>query len=182
MKPSEEESSATSSSSTSAANPSRGSSAPIALPMPSRSRSSGTLKRHNARRDTKRVPYRYHKDRRAKFKSTDDLLHRLYVCISGAADQLQSNYAGDFRAILKNVFIINVTQDEEPEDDDLDDEDEKDEMVEAVVAAERRQEDLAVSRSLPTPSAEFPVDLGTDALQQEIGNALIQDHLRGVTG
>ena len=41
-----------------------------------------------------------------------------------------------------------------------------------------RQEDLAVSRSLPTPSAEFPVDLGTDALQQEIGNALIQDHLR----
>ena len=36
MKPSEEESSATSSSSTSTANPSRGSSAPIALPMPSR--------------------------------------------------------------------------------------------------------------------------------------------------
>ena len=36
MKPSEEESSATSSSSTSASNPSRGSSAPIALPMPSR--------------------------------------------------------------------------------------------------------------------------------------------------
>ena len=106
------------------------------------------------------------------------------------------------RAILKNVFIINVTQDEEPEDDDLDDEDDKDEIVaEAVAAAERRQEypersaqnegffnpilnlifrqdDLAVSRSLPTPSAEFPVDLGTDALQQEIGNALIQDHLR----
>ena len=44
------------------------------------------------------------------------------------------------RAILKNVFIINVTQDEEPEDDDLDDEDEKDEMVEAVAAAERRQD------------------------------------------
>ena len=80
---------------------------------------------------------------------------------------------------MKNVFIINVTQDEEPEDDDLDDEDDKDEIVaEAVAAAERRQEDLAVSRSLPTPSAEFPVDLGTDALQQEIGNALIQDHLR----
>merc|ERR1719237_85987 len=141
------------------------------------------LKRHNAKRDSRRIPLRYQKDRRAKFKSTDDLLHRLYVCISGAADQLQSNYAGDFRAILKNVFIINVTQDEEPEDDDLDDEDDKDEIVaEAVAAAERRQEDLAVSRSLPTPSAEFPVDLGTDALQQEIGNALIRDHLRGVTG
>ena len=45
------------------------------------------------------------------------------------------------RAILKNVFIINVTQDEEPEDDDLDDEDDKDDIVaEAVAAAERRQE------------------------------------------
>ena len=81
------------------------------------------------------------------------------------------------RAILKNVFIINVTQDEEPEDDDLDDEDDKDEIV-AEAVAERRQDDHSVSRSLPTPSAEFPVDLGTDALQQEIGNALIQDHLR----
>ena len=60
-----------------------------------------SLKRHNARRDTKRIPLRYQKDRRAKFKSTEDLLHRLYVCISGAADQLQSNYAGDFRSILR---------------------------------------------------------------------------------
>ena len=43
------------------------------------------------------VPYKFQKDRRAKFKSTEDLIHRLYVCISGAADQLQSNYAADFR-------------------------------------------------------------------------------------
>ena len=62
----------------------------------SRSSSSG-WKRHNARRDAKRVPYKFQKDRRAKFKSTEDLIHRLYVCISGAADQLQSNYAADFR-------------------------------------------------------------------------------------
>ncbi len=47
------------------------------------------LKRRNARRDTKRVPYKYQKDRRSKFKSTEDLLHRLYVCISGAADQVK---------------------------------------------------------------------------------------------
>ena len=55
--------------------------------------------------------YRYQKDRRAKFKSTEDLIHRLYVCISGAADQLQSNYAADFRSILRVVFSINVSQD-----------------------------------------------------------------------
>ena len=83
-----------------------------------RSRSSGALKRHNARRDTKRVPYRYQKDRRAKFKSTEDLIHRLYVCISGAADQLQSNYAADFRSILRVVFSINVSQDPIEEDEE----------------------------------------------------------------
>jgi len=79
--------------------------------------SSSSLKRHNARRDTKRVPYKFQKDRRAKFKSTEDLIHRLYVCISGAADQLQSNYAADFRSILRVVFTINVSQD----DDDIPD-------------------------------------------------------------
>ena len=65
------------------------------------------LKRHNAKRDSRRIPLRYQKDRRAKFKSTDDLLHRLYVCISGAADQLQSNYAGDFRDTLLSIEYQN---------------------------------------------------------------------------
>jgi len=89
-------------------------SAPIAF-RSSRSSSSGGLKRHNARRDAKRVPYKFQKDRRAKFKSTEDLIHRLYVCISGAADQLQSNYAADFRSILRVVFTINVTPDDIPD-------------------------------------------------------------------
>jgi len=80
-----------------------------------------SLKRHNARRDTKRIPIRYQKDRRAKFKSTEDLLRRLYVCISGAADQLQSNYAGDFRSILRTVFVMNTG----PDDDDDDEEDDE---------------------------------------------------------
>ena len=62
--------------------------------------------------------YRYQKDRRAKFKSTEDLIHRLYVCISGAADQLQSNYAADFRSILRVVFSINVSQDPIEEDEE----------------------------------------------------------------
>ena len=33
------------------------------------------------------------------------------MCISGAADQLQTNFAGDFRHILKYVFVMNSTQD-----------------------------------------------------------------------
>lgn len=51
--------------------------------------------------------------RRAKFKSTENLLHRLFVCIAGVADQLQTNFAADLRQILKAVFLINCTQEEE---------------------------------------------------------------------
>jgi hypothetical protein len=118
----------TQSTETEATTPARGcTSAPIDFKS-SRSSSSG-LKRHNARRDTKRVPYKFQKDRRAKFKSTEDLIHRLYVCISGAADQLQSNYAADFRSILRVVFTINVSQDEI---DDIPD----------IISASKNPEDL----------------------------------------
>ncbi|ESN93888.1 hypothetical protein HELRODRAFT_145029, partial [Helobdella robusta] len=41
---------------------------------------------------------------RSKFKDSTDLVHRLFVCISGVADQLQTNYASDLRHILKVVF------------------------------------------------------------------------------
>ena len=40
------------------------------------------------------------------FASTEDLMHRLYIAISGVADQLQTNHAKDFRNILKDVFAI----------------------------------------------------------------------------
>ena len=50
----------------------------------------------------------------AGFPSAEDLMHRLFVAISGVADQLQSNFAKDLRVILKNVFTICQS---EPEDD-----------------------------------------------------------------
>lgn len=46
---------------------------------------------------------------RSRFKNSSDLLHKLFVCISGVADQLQTNYASDFRNILKSVFDINCS-------------------------------------------------------------------------
>ncbi|XP_066277015.1 lateral signaling target protein 2 homolog isoform X2 [Branchiostoma lanceolatum] len=46
---------------------------------------------------------------RARFKSSSDLIHRLFVCISGVADQLQTNYASDLRHILKAVFLMHCT-------------------------------------------------------------------------
>jgi len=66
------------------------------------------------RKGTKKHP-KSGKDARARFKSSEDLIHRLYVCISGAADQLQTNFAGDFRSILKYVFIMNSSVDDEEE-------------------------------------------------------------------
>ncbi|CAG9794807.1 unnamed protein product [Diatraea saccharalis] len=46
---------------------------------------------------------------RGKFKSSEDLIHRLFVCIAGVADQLQTNFAADLRNILKSVFLMNQT-------------------------------------------------------------------------
>ncbi|XP_055588231.1 lateral signaling target protein 2 homolog [Uranotaenia lowii] len=52
---------------------------------------------------------------RIKFKSTENLLHRLFVCIAGVADQLQTNFAADLRQMLKSVFVINSSP-PEPEE------------------------------------------------------------------
>ncbi|XP_040822044.1 lateral signaling target protein 2 homolog isoform X1 [Ochotona curzoniae] len=52
---------------------------------------------------------------RSRFHSSHDLVHRLFVCISGVADQLQTNYASDLRSILKTLFEVMATK---PEADD----------------------------------------------------------------
>ncbi|VDL72651.1 unnamed protein product [Nippostrongylus brasiliensis] len=41
---------------------------------------------------------------RSKFQSPDDLIHRLFVCISGVADQLQTNYSSEVRKVLKLIL------------------------------------------------------------------------------
>lgn len=41
---------------------------------------------------------------RSRFSNTADMIHRLFVCIAGVSDQLQSNSAGEMRFILKTVF------------------------------------------------------------------------------
>lgn len=55
-------------------------------------------------------------------RSSEDLVHRLFVCIAGVADQLQTNFASDLRNILKCVFLMNSSQtveDEEPKQECL---------------------------------------------------------------
>ena len=42
----------------------------------------------------------------------------MFVCIAGVADQLQTNFAGDLRNILKSVFSMNATETESEEDEE----------------------------------------------------------------
>merc|ERR1719500_2666626 len=89
---------------------------------------SQTVRKHKGhRRKGGRKYPKTGKDARARFKSSEDLIHRLYVCISGAADQLQTNFAGDFRSILKYVFLMNSTPDEEEEEEESPEEEEEEE-------------------------------------------------------
>ncbi|XP_060692957.1 lateral signaling target protein 2 homolog isoform X1 [Hemiscyllium ocellatum] len=62
---------------------------------------------------------------RSRYRSRSDMLHRLFVCISGVADQLQTNFAGDLRRILKTVFDI-ATSTPEKNMDALEEETEED--------------------------------------------------------
>lgn len=43
-------------------------------------------------------------------------MHRLFVCIAGVADQLQTNFASDLRQILRSVFLMNTTPTPEEEE------------------------------------------------------------------
>ncbi|XP_074739649.1 lateral signaling target protein 2 homolog isoform X2 [Strix uralensis] len=53
---------------------------------------------------------------RSRYGSAKDMLHTLFVCISGVADQLQTNFASDLRSILKTVFKIVASQAEPSEE------------------------------------------------------------------
>ena len=91
--------------------------------------------------------------------------------------QLQSNYAGDFRSILRNVFQLNATQDEPDVVDGnaADDANEATELTAAVLAA-----GAAAVDQMPLPAEQViaPVDLATDALHHELGRELYDQHLR----
>ncbi|XP_072487239.1 lateral signaling target protein 2 homolog isoform X2 [Notamacropus eugenii] len=47
---------------------------------------------------------------RASYPSPQNMLHSLFVCISGVADQLQTNFASELRAILHMVFLVVVSK------------------------------------------------------------------------
>jgi len=135
-------------------------------------------KRSSLRRRGGKRTVRSGKDARARFKSSEDLIHRLYVCISGAADQLQTNFAGDFRSILKYVFLMNSTPDEEEEEEESPEEEEEEEEEEQSpesLSLDEGGEDEggegATGRDSTTPPGQQTgrrgYSLGEDALMSE---------------
>merc|ERR1711892_1298099 len=128
------------------------------------------------RKGTKKYP-KSGKDVRARFKSSEDLVHRLYVCISGAADQLQTNFAGDFRSILKHVFIMNgsPSEDIEEEEDEIEERSQEETLSLISGDSDAEQEDREEGSALTT--AESPgqrrgrsqegLECGEDALMSE---------------
>lgn len=52
-------------------------------------------------------------------KQAQQLLHRLFVAISGVADQLQSNFASDLRFILRHIFSTELEDEDDEGDNDV---------------------------------------------------------------
>ncbi|XP_053149574.1 lateral signaling target protein 2 homolog [Hemicordylus capensis] len=92
----------------------KGSSTPCACPSSPRhfgqeSSSTQIRKINNVRQSTRWL------ELRSRYNTTEDMIHTLFVCISGVADQLQTNFASDLRAILKTVFEIVTSRTEDLE-------------------------------------------------------------------
>lgn len=69
-------------------------------------------------KDTKPVAKKPKAKGPAGFPSVEDLMHRLFLGISGVADQLQTNHAKDLRVILKDVFSVCQSETDSEEDEE----------------------------------------------------------------
>ncbi|XP_051834982.1 lateral signaling target protein 2 homolog isoform X1 [Antechinus flavipes] len=102
---------------------------PLLLQVPTKAESPGTVQ--HSREPGRQEPRRYnvHQDvgqdqlatarslqaemgwaLRTSYSSPQNMLHSLFVCISGVADQLQTNFASELRAILHMVFQVVVSK------------------------------------------------------------------------
>ncbi|MBN3273515.1 LST2 protein, partial [Polyodon spathula] len=82
---------------------------------------------------------------RARYCSSRDMIHRLFVCISGVADQLQTNFASDMRTILKSVFEVTASSADPCADS-------------AEIELEVEEKDSSVSRQQECKLCEDPDD------------------------
>lgn len=92
-------------------------------------------------------------------KQTHQLLHKLFVAISGVADQLQSNFASDLRFILRHIFISEIEN--STEDCDHDDEDQQGESSDTYESDEHSDGSLPIEPAIEAHEATNLRDLTT---------------------
>lgn len=103
-------------------------------------------------------------------KQAQQLLHRLFVAISGVADQLQSNFASDLRFILRHIFSSEIAGDEDQ--DNCDDEEEEDgDRVHEHDDDEEEDDDQGEYSNNDHSDSSLPIEQGIEA--QEIVANLI---------
>jgi len=86
-------------------------------------------------------------------RKTQLLLHRLFVAISGVADQLQSNFASDLRFILRHIFNLEEKNDE---DNTFDEEADKE-----YSNSEQSDSSLPIEQGIEAQEVANLIDLGS---------------------
>lgn len=95
-------------------------------------------------------------------KQTQQLIHRLFVSISGVADQLQSNFASDLRFILRHIFVSEIEGCDNSSDQDGD-EIRASEQRECVISdGENSDTSLPIETAIEAQEVTDLVDLTTN--------------------
>jgi lateral signaling target protein 2 len=85
----------------------------------------------------------------------------LFVCIAGVADQLQTNFAADLRQILRSVFLMNCSQEE----------DEKPEIIDETKSKDNQQDLFEFRASEENVIRQSNSNQGSIGSQQSICSA-----------
>lgn len=94
-------------------------------------------------------------------KQAQQFLHRLFVAISGVADQLQSNFASDLRFILRHIFSSEIAG--ENSDDDP-----QDEHDNAYDEAYEDEEEYGGEYSNEQSDSSLPIEQGIEARETNL--------------
>lgn len=101
-------------------------------------------------------------------KQTQQLLHKLFVAISGVADQLQSNFASDLRFILRHIFISEIEGSKDDEgnnqsDDDDDDDDDGQDLSDGgdYSSSEQSNSSIPIERGIEAQEVTNLIDLSS---------------------
>lgn len=95
-------------------------------------------------------------------KQAQQLLHRLFVAISGVADQLQSNFASDLRFILRHIFSSELEDDDNDHDDGEDEDDEDDSDSRAEQGTDHSDSSLPIEQGIEAQEIVNLVDVESE--------------------